>query len=90
MPHINVDALLDPTNRYEQVDAVTRFELFEEHYLALKNLPDRVEQVAMLMFLRKECSGYRAGVIRAAMRQYRDIGHLNHNEPVYTDEELDL
>lgn len=85
-----VEALHEPKNRHEQVDAVTRFHLTEAHYDALRSLPNRVTATALQMFTDGETRGYRAGVIRAALKQYNTIGYLSSDEPIYTDEELGL
>lgn len=79
-----------PKTRYEQVDAVVRLYLNEEYYDALKSLPNRVTATALRMFADGESGGYRAGVIRAALKQYNTVGYISLDEPVYTDEELGL
>lgn len=84
------EALCNPKNRYEQVDAVVRFYLNEEYYDALKFLPNRVTATALQMFADGESGGYRVGVIRAALKQYNTVGYISSDEPVYTNEELGL
>ena len=69
---------------------MARFHLTEAHYDALKSLPNRVTATALQMFTDGESSGFRACVIRAALKQYNTIGYLSSDEPIYTDEELGL
>jgi len=85
-----VEALHYPKNRQEQVDAVVRFHLTEAHYDALRSLPNRVTAVALQMFSDGESGGYRAAVIRAALKQFNTVGYIGPQEPVYTNEELGL
>lgn len=84
------ETLCNHKNRYEQVDAVVRLYLNEEYYDVLKFLPNRVTATALRMFADGESGGYRAGVIRAALKQYNTVGYISPDEPVYTNEELGL
>lgn len=77
--------------KFEQVDASVRFVLhdYPAMYESLGSLPCRVKNAILTMVAEwHEPAGYHFKVLRAALRQYRDVGYILTDEPPFTDEEL--
>lgn len=88
-----VNGLLSPENFYHQVDSVTFYILVgatnEEHYTALRNLPNRVSAASIELFRAGDATSYHAKVLRAALTQYHDVGVLDANMPIFDVSTLD-
>ena len=88
---MNSDFLTNPQNKYEQIQGIIDFyiESYIKKYKTAPytyDLPSRLQAIALMMFDEADCSGYRAMVVRSAMKELETKGRIDYNSPMYTME----
>ncbi len=78
--------LTNPQTKSEQIQGVEEFYLSGAEIDAQRSIPKRLEYVALIMFMHGECSGYRAMVVRSALKELAVNGHIEYDGPMYTTE----
>ena len=81
---MNIDHILDPKNRKEQVEGTLRFVLDDAHYESLLTTPRRLDAAAIKLFVSgMNMVGYHANVIRKAIRDLDQHGFIDAEAAPY-------